>query len=227
MSSISPQVTTFTNSFHIPLKGKSLIFSSLKVCDSFFMGCFTSSLSKSDLLTKNCSNIGCKVSVFGDSKCETSCADRRWETAAWDRGCFKRTPTASWVRSDIQQKHLEKFSWTGSVNVKWSQIFQGFPASNMLNDWLITHNFIPVQQTFYCKRDTWRRFSSNQRRASLQLVVQGLLVSSLSFREHRLCSTKIRVLPFRISAFEQSCTIHKGPGQRPWAQSHALIPGLP
>lgn len=103
------------------------------------MCCFTSRLSKSHLFTKiNGSNIGRKtfdLTFIADSEYETSRADGQWETAAWDRGCFKRTQTASWVRSDIQQKHLEKFRV--GQEVLWlsdHRFLHCFPALNMLND---------------------------------------------------------------------------------------------
>lgn len=73
---------------------------------------------------------------------------------------------------------------------------------------------------------TWSYFTSNLSQANWASIACFLLWKWTSFREHRRHSTKIRVVPFCIGAFEQSCTIHKGPEQHPWAKSHALIPDL-
>lgn len=70
------------------------------------------------------------------------------------------------------------------------------PALNMLNHRLITHNS-SVQQVLYCVKYTWRGFSSNQTQASLQLIVQGLLVSSF---ESWLASENIDCAPLKLES---------------------------
>lgn len=115
-------------------------------------------------------------------------------------------------------------SWTGSVDVKWLQISSLFPCIKPA-EWLPHYSQFSRTNP---PLGRWRCFSSNQTAASLLLIVQGSLVSSFDswLASTNIDKIKIRVLPFCINAFEQSCTRHKGPGQCPRAQSHALIQGL-
>lgn len=88
-------------------------------------------------------------------------------------------------------------SWTGSVDVKWSQISSPFPCIKDA-EWLPHYSQFSRTTNPLLLQDTWRRFSSNQTQTSLQLIVQSLLVSS--FESRRLASEHIDCAPLKLES---------------------------
>lgn len=76
------------------------------------------------------------------------------------------------------------------------RFLQCFPALTMLNNCLVSHNS-PAQQIPHCAQHTWRRFSSNQTQASLQLTVQRRWFLSLKVR---LASENIDCAPLKLES---------------------------
>lgn len=112
-------------------------------------------------------------------------------------GCFKRTQTASWVRADIQQKHLEKFR-AGQEVLRLSDHRFLLPCIKHA-EWLPHYSqFTRTTTVHSCCMDTWWHSSSNQSQASLQLIVQGLLVSS--FESLRLASENLDCAPLTLES---------------------------